>query len=223
MRNFYHYHRNGKTLVMNGVLYFGVAESKCLFVGTNGTFITQRFLDGTYRGAIRGGSRTRYYKLHPTKHKDAYAHRLVYEVCCGVEIDERLEIDHINGDSLDNRIENLRVVTHSENVNNEITKKRNVDSIRKALNKPEYRAKRSAISKEFIKTEKGKAHIRKIVENSIKKRLKPVIGTRLSDGFEKEFPSCRFVQQTLGIDGSSVVKCCRGKYKQSNGWTFRYK
>ena len=179
---------------MNGVLYFGVAESKCLFVGTNGTFITQRFLDGTYRGAIRGGSRTRYYKLHPSKHKDAYAHRLVYEVCCGVEIDERLEIDHINGDSLDNRIENLRVVTHVENVNNEITLARSKIGAKKRCENPDTIKRMTDGYKRFIKSEKG-LEFRKRSSERVRIRMsKPVIGTRLSDGFEKEFPSCKFVQ-----------------------------
>jgi len=44
-------------------------------------------------------------------------HRLVYETFVG-EIPRGFEIDHINRNRLDNRLENLRVVTHKENVNN---------------------------------------------------------------------------------------------------------
>ena len=44
-------------------------------------------------------------------------HRLVYETFVG-EIPSGFEIDHINRNRLDNRLENLRVVTHKENVNN---------------------------------------------------------------------------------------------------------
>lgn len=47
-------------------------------------------------------------------------HRLVYESFIG-EIPQELEIDHINTIRSDNRVENLRVVTHKENMNNPIT------------------------------------------------------------------------------------------------------
>lgn len=48
-------------------------------------------------------------------------HRLVWETFVG-EIHEGYEIDHINTIRDDNRIENLRCVTHKENVNNPLSK-----------------------------------------------------------------------------------------------------
>ena len=48
-------------------------------------------------------------------------HRLVYETFVG-EIPQECEIDHINTVSADNRLENLRCVTHKENVNNPLTR-----------------------------------------------------------------------------------------------------
>lgn len=50
------------------------------------------------------------------------------------------EIDHINGDRSDNRLNNLRIVTHKENMNNPITRNR--------LSKPR---KRYSITYEKIK------------------------------------------------------------------------
>ena len=46
--------------------------------------------------------------------KSILSHRFIYECYNGL-ISEGLVIDHINRDKLDNRIENLHVVTHREN------------------------------------------------------------------------------------------------------------
>lgn len=43
------------------------------------------------------------------------AHRLIWKMVHGVEADR---IDHINGDRLDNRLENLRSVSHAVNLRN---------------------------------------------------------------------------------------------------------
>jgi len=50
------------------------------------------------------------------------AHKLVYETFNG-EIPQGYEIDHINTIRTDNRLENLRCVTHKENCNNHLTRK----------------------------------------------------------------------------------------------------
>ena len=50
-----------------------------------------------------------------------YVHRLVYETFVG-EIPEGYQIDHINTNKLDYRIENLRCVTPKENMANPITR-----------------------------------------------------------------------------------------------------
>lgn len=47
------------------------------------------------------------------------AHRIAWELYHGKEIPEGMVIDHINGDRSDNRIYNLRCVTHSENAQNQ--------------------------------------------------------------------------------------------------------
>lgn len=44
-----------------------------------------------------------------------YVHRIIYKLCTGLEPDI---IDHINGNPVDNRIENLRSVSNAENSRN---------------------------------------------------------------------------------------------------------
>src|SRR6266567_2383635 len=52
-----------------------------------------------------------------TVHKAMIMHRHLWEVVNGL-IPERTEIDHINGDRLDNRLKNLRVVTDRQQASN---------------------------------------------------------------------------------------------------------
>lgn len=49
--------------------------------------------------------------------KNQYLHRVLWEEANG-PIPEGMQIDHINGDRYDNRLENLRVVTRQENMRN---------------------------------------------------------------------------------------------------------
>lgn len=56
-------------------------------------------------------------------------HRIIYEIINNISLKSNEQIDHINGDSSDNRIENLRVVTHSENMRNAKMSKNNSSGI----------------------------------------------------------------------------------------------
>lgn len=56
------------------------------------------------------------------KGKTFQAHRVIFETFVG-KIPQGYELDHINTVRDDNRLENLRLVTHKENINNPITKK----------------------------------------------------------------------------------------------------
>ena len=63
-------------------------------------------------------------KVNKPERRDLLVHILVWETYVG-EKPTGYELDHINTDRYDNRLENLRCVTHSENMLNPITRKRN--------------------------------------------------------------------------------------------------
>ena len=65
------------------------------------------------------------YNKNLKKTKTFYQHRFVYEVIKG-KIPSNLEIDHINGNKTDNRIKNLQLLTHKQNV--EKTKNKSIIS-----------------------------------------------------------------------------------------------
>lgn len=65
----------------------------------------------------------KYFDVHVKNHKTVRLHRLIWETFNG-EIPKGYEIDHIDGDTSNNSLSNLRCVTHLENIRNPITLER---------------------------------------------------------------------------------------------------
>ena len=82
----------------------------------------------------------RYYEMKLYKNnkgKIFKLHRLIYETYNG-SIPDKMEIDHIDNDRQNNNIENLRVVTHSENQWNRKTQKNNLSTGYKCIYKTKH-------------------------------------------------------------------------------------
>lgn len=94
-----------------GLLYWRERQSgRCLAGSLAGTPCKE--------GYTRVGYKRRYY----------YVHRIIWEMHNG-PIPNGMFIDHINGDRMDNRIENLRVVTRAINGRNRCMNSNNVSGV----------------------------------------------------------------------------------------------
>jgi hypothetical protein len=71
----------------------------------------------------------RFYWLVTVQGRQMRAHRIVWAVFHGSDLGDH-QIDHINGDGLDNRIENLRIATSKQNSRNRRISSNNRSGIR---------------------------------------------------------------------------------------------
>lgn len=135
------------------------------------------------------------------KRKDYLVHRLVAEAFIP-NPDNKPFIDHIDTNRTNNKIDNLRWATQKENCNNDISKKKYIDS-----------SKRLYIS--------GKSN--KIIgaKGKDNPRSKKIIQLTLNNEPIKIWDSVREVGRH-GFLSSCVGHCCRGKRKTHKGFKWMY-
>lgn len=98
-----------KTIQVNGVPVTCYSDGSVELVDKRSGKLVRNF------GSESGGSAITRYRMRLVGGKLVSLHRMIAEAFHGLP-DEKMHTDHINGDSQDNRPENLRWVTHSENL-----------------------------------------------------------------------------------------------------------
>lgn len=109
--------------------------------------------------------------------------------------ENKLLVDHINTIKTDNRLENLRWVTHSENSRNEITLKRNIESHKGIIPSEECKNKKRDMAK--------KIKIRCVENNTY-------------------YESIKDCGRKTGINRSHISQVCKGIRKTAGGFHWSY-
>lgn len=126
------------------------------------------------------------------KHITFKVHRLVAEAFLQ-NPENKTEIDHINTDRTDNRVENLRWVNRKENCNNPLTKKH--------------------ISVGKLGKNRGKEHF----------ASKPIIQLTKNNEFVKIWENAQDVAREMNLySGANIHSCCYGKLKTAYGYKWGF-
>lgn len=135
-------------------------------------------------------------------------------------------IDHINTIRTDNRVENLRWVTHRENNNNPITRKRMSEAQKEIYNTIEGRKEMKRRSL-LAFTEEAKAKKRETIKRPeilakwTKAHGRKVVQLTMDGNFIAEYDCIRAAHEATGACHISDV--CSGKRKWAGGYKWQYK
>lgn len=180
--------------------------------------------------------------------KRCYAHRLVAEAYLPKDDVNKNQVNHIDGNKLNNAINNLEWVSQSENQQHAIknglkkvqhifcfTPEKKLVAEYENIEEASRAAKisQSIISQEInkeIKTLSGgfywsKENVLKDVKNYTNTgRAKIVYQYDLNGRFIMEYPSTGIAARAIGASNSSHIgECCRGKIKSYKGYIWKYK
>ena len=151
-----------------------------------------------------------YYKVHYFS-----VHRLVALAFIPTD-DTSKHIDHIDTNPLNNKVDNLRWVTVSENCNNNLTRKHISLSKNGHSVSDTTKAKISSILKGRKLSESTKAKM------SLNRNRTIIYAFDLKGNFLHKFNSVKEAGMFAGRKYTSVISCCKGRTKTCGNYIFSY-
>ena len=139
---------------------------------------------------------------------------------------ENLEIDHIDTNKLNNRLDNYRWTDRKGNLNNPLTRKHISEANKGRKMSPrseEWKRKMSEMLKGRKISEEWKRKIGERNKNNSKISKVVLQIDRYTNEIINEFPSTMEVQRQLDYAYTHISACCLGKRKTAYGYKWSYK
>lgn len=153
------------------------------------------------------------------KMKTYTVHRLVWIAFNG-PIPDGYELDHIDGDKTNSNLNNLRCVTHKENCNNPITRKKHIEALKKIHQSSEWQRKNAEGSKKRWSDPEYK---KKLTDAARKASAKSVVQLDKNTGeVIRRWDCIACVEREIGVHKESISECCRGNNKTAGGYKWRF-
>ena len=179
-----HFHAGKLRKTINGVEYVEVAESDGkVFVSDTGLILRNGLI-------TRGNDNGHGYRTVAVARRTAYVHRIVFETLVG-EIPDGYEIDHIDNSRDNNRLDNLRLTTHHDN-----------------------------LTKNPLSVERRREASRRTIRKAIDSQKVAVVMID-DDGTEHWFPCGAEAARATGTHFTSISQVLHGKLKHAGGKRWR--
>lgn len=179
-----HFHAGKLRKTINGVEYVEVAESDGkVFVSDTGLILRNGLI-------TRGNDNGHGYRTVAIARRTAYVHRIVFETLVG-EIPDGYEIDHIDNSRDNNRLDNLRLATHHDN-----------------------------LTKNPLSVEHRREASRRTIRKAIDSQKVAVVMIN-DDGTEHWFPCGAEAARATGTHFTSISQVLHGKLKHAGGKRWR--
>lgn len=223
-----HFHAGKLRKTIDGVEYVEVAESNGLvYVGRNGLLITRNHRK-PWSGCV---DKSTGYARVSVDDRYAYVHRVVFEVLVG-PVPDGMELDHIDTDRVNNAIDNLRIVTRSENCRNPITAERRLAVFGRLIEAARRKwltcrdqmletALRN-VRKAQKKWETDPERMREYLQRAINANKVAVIGVNKRTGeMIGPFESLTAASEATGVQISDISSNVHGRLKTAGGYVWK--